>query len=394
MRRIVFVTGGSFPPTKKANGIATLNYSIVKHLHEKDIQLKVYVVRSKELPSPALPFVNVLYRESGSIADALRIFTILAKDLGKGDIVTVDPCWYIRLYLSFLKRVKGFKLVSIFGGKPFAELEHRYLKISKGFLINKIKYALLFHGMRFSIKSCDAVIVAGENVKADVALHGIKEEKIFVTPNGVDIEKFSSSVPKSKELLGYAKGRKIVMFYGVLDEWHGARKFVEILETLDRDYKGFIGVIVGSGPLRDEMERFVREKGLSGKVLFLGFVDEKRLLESISTADILLFPFQEMGGLPQVVLESMAMEKAVIATKVSSIADEIESGRNGFVHEKGDDAGIVETLKRLLEDDALRIKVGRNAREFVERNCDWRVRIENYIRVYRELGYVTGSSIS
>ncbi len=90
-------------------------------------------------------------------------------------------------------------------------------------------------------------------------------------------------------------------------------------------------------------------------------------------------------GLPNVLLEAMALEVPTVATRVAGIPRVIEHGRNGFLHEPGDAVGLEHNLKRLLSDAALRVTLGAGARRTVEERFSFAVRMAKIRAIYADL---------
>ena len=87
-------------------------------------------------------------------------------------------------------------------------------------------------------------------------------------------------------------------------------------------------------------------------------------------------------GLPNVVLEAMAMDVPVIATKVAGVPRLIQDGANGLLIEPGSTQGLVDALIRLHGDAALRAHLAFSARETVERNHSFGVRMNRICTLY------------
>jgi glycosyltransferase involved in cell wall biosynthesis len=117
----------------------------------------------------------------------------------------------------------------------------------------------------------------------------------------------------------------------------------------DREYVDF---------LRAETRRLDIEQ----QVDFAGILDEKRLLEELSRAAVLVLPsYQETA--PMVIQEAMASGVPVIATKVGGTSYQIVDEESGFLVDAGDVGALTDRLTRLFSNDDLRLKIGRTAKE-------------------------------
>jgi colanic acid/amylovoran biosynthesis glycosyltransferase len=123
-------------------------------------------------------------------------------------------------------------------------------------------------------------------------------------------------------------------------------------------------VLVGDGPERPALEQRVRASGASGSVRFLGAVGHHQVEATLRDADVFcLASFAE--GVPIVLMEAMAMERAVVASAVMGIPELIEDGVSGRLVRPGSLEHLFAVLMELAEDPEGRLRLGRAARERV-----------------------------
>ena len=129
-------------------------------------------------------------------------------------------------------------------------------------------------------------------------------------------------------------------------------------------------VIVGSGPLRKQLEEQAARLGLlPGVVEFKGTVAD--LAPVYQQADILVLT-SDWEGTPNVVLEAMASGLPVVATSVGGVCEIVRDGVTGYLVEPGQDSLMVERLVQLACNRQLRMEFGARTREFVEQHCSVR----------------------
>jgi glycosyltransferase involved in cell wall biosynthesis len=118
---------------------------------------------------------------------------------------------------------------------------------------------------------------------------------------------------------------------------------------------------LGTGSLRAELERQADHLGLKSAVRFVGYQPDVR--DWLALADLSVLPsFYE--GLPLAAVESLAMEKPVVATAVDGTPEVVLDGKSGFVVPPGDPARLAEAICRLLGDPELRQRMGRVGRQW------------------------------
>jgi glycosyltransferase involved in cell wall biosynthesis len=127
-------------------------------------------------------------------------------------------------------------------------------------------------------------------------------------------------------------------------------------------------VIVGEGPLEGALRALVTEKRLSERVLFVGHVPDADLPAYYQTCDVFVLPSiarTEAFGVVQI--EAMAAGKPVISTNLPTGVPWVnQDGVSGLVVTPGDRVALGDALRRLLEDAALRARLGEGARRRAE----------------------------
>nr|BCX01989.1 MAG: glycosyl transferase family 1 [Bacteroidota bacterium] len=136
--------------------------------------------------------------------------------------------------------------------------------------------------------------------------------------------------------------------------------------------------LVGDGPLRPEVERWVRERGLLDRVCLLGLRND--VPELLAQADMLLLP-SDWEGVPLVVLEAMAAGKPVVATRVGGVPELVEDGRTGLLVPPQDPEALAAAILRLAQDAELRREMGEAGRRRALERFD----IQKTARAYGEL---------
>lgn len=141
-------------------------------------------------------------------------------------------------------------------------------------------------------------------------------------------------------------------------------------------------LMIGDGEMRAAIEARARGLGIAGDVVITGLRQDVR--PCVAACDVLaLCSLTEAFSLAA--LEAMALARPVVHSDVGGAAEMIEPGRNGFLFPVGDTPSLVERLT-LLADRAVSTRMGRNAREVVERRFSERTMVDRYERLILELG--------
>ena len=134
---------------------------------------------------------------------------------------------------------------------------------------------------------------------------------------------------------------------GRLAEQKGQLLLVEASARLRDRGADFELVIVGDGPMREELEQLIDRLGLRDRVRITGFLDNRAVRRELEAARALVLPsFAE--GLPVVIMEAMALGRPVIATYIAGIPELVEPGRNGWLIPAGAVEPLVEAMAEAL----------------------------------------------
>ncbi|NBC94834.1 MAG: glycosyltransferase [Deinococcus-Thermus bacterium] len=136
--------------------------------------------------------------------------------------------------------------------------------------------------------------------------------------------------------------------------------------------------LVGSGPAEDELRRRFADT----PTVFTGYLSGDDLAAAYASADVFAFP-SDTETLGFVAMEAMASGVPPVGARAGGVPDVIRHGENGLMFTPGDLGDLTEQLRRLLTDDVLRRRLGRQAREDMERH-GWRASTEALVGFYHE----------
>jgi glycosyltransferase involved in cell wall biosynthesis len=159
-----------------------------------------------------------------------------------------------------------------------------------------------------------------------------------------------------RESLGFRKDDVVILFAGKLVDKKRPFDLLKAYEKITVPGKGLL--FVGDGPLRQGLEAYSREKGMSG-VSIVGFKNQTELPAYYAAADVFVLPsgLGETWGL--VVNEAMcAGLPVVVSDLVGCSPDLVEPGENGYVYKCGDVAQLAEKLGSLIVSPEARLRMG------------------------------------
>jgi glycosyltransferase involved in cell wall biosynthesis len=205
--------------------------------------------------------------------------------------------------------------------------------------------------------------------------------KLHVIHNGVDSKRFSPENSKNFQMLDEIQN-SIVLFSSRLTVAKGVHYFIHAIPKILKKTKDVHFVFSGAGP-KEHWIGLLRKLNVDKSFYtFLGYIDYKLLPSLYAKADIFVAP-SLYENLPLRILEAMSCESAVVASNICAIPEAITNGENGMLISTGNIDELVKVTTMLLEDDELRSRLGKNARQKVIENFSWDVIAEKTVDAYK-----------
>ncbi len=214
--------------------------------------------------------------------------------------------------------------------------------------------------------------------------YDIEQSKVRIVPNGVDIDKFKPMDTKGVRQQFGLGNELCVLFVGSLIPRKGLPFLVEAAKKVVKDQADTKFLIVGDGPLRNQLSDSLDTANLSGNFKFIGNLKDDVLPLVYNCADVFVLPsIQEGQGI--VLLEAQASSKPVVAFNIGGVNETVQNKETGFLVNRGNVDALADALLKLLTDRALREKMGSNGRKFVSENYTWDICAQKMLRVYSEV---------
>jgi glycosyltransferase involved in cell wall biosynthesis len=220
---------------------------------------------------------------------------------------------------------------------------------------------------RSIVRLADKVICVSPKLADELRRRGVSETKPAVVSNGCDTETFRPR-ENAKAELGWDESWNHVGFVGGLFDWHGVEQIVDSLaHVLEVEPRTKL-VIVGDGPLRDELEQQASDSGVEANVEFVGQVPHHRVPVFMSAFDVgTILKHPDIPGSPLKLYEYLACGTPVVATDDADF-DVVARNRVGATARYDDSREVAEAILRVLDaDDA---DISRQARS-VARDHSW-----------------------
>lgn len=247
----------------------------------------------------------------------------------------------------------------------------------------------LFNGMiaaRYGLKGLDGIIVSSQ-FQADQLRRLSIEPPIHVVPNGVNTTSFRPADVVERSLARQelkADGDPNILYYGHLSPWKGVETLIMALPTVFASHPEARLILshTSYGHGGPELRRLIWRLGLERRVIVVEPTDPGTLL---AAADVAVLPTASAIGTamhPNTLLEMMSSGVPVVSTSAGSNAEVVTDGSDGMIVRPNAPGELARALVRVVEDEPLRRRLGRQARRTAVERFDWGVVARGLSGVY------------
>ena len=287
-----------------------------------------------------IPFYRQLRLGLPAKRELLRLWTRQRPDIVH--IATEGPLGW-----SALKVARKLKLPI---STDFRTNFHAY---SQHYGIGWLRGAILAYMKKFH-NAAHATMVPTAALEGELAGSGFK--RLSVVPRGIDTGLFSPAQrrPQLRSSWGAAEQDRVMIYVGRLAAEKNLGAVIDSYRTLKLQYPDIKLVLVGDGPMRNELEQKHPD------IIFAGFRVGQDLAQHYASADMFMFASKtETFG--NVTIEAMASGLAVVAFRHAAAGELIASGVNGMLADPSDDLGFAAAAQVLLQDPSHMRAIGQRA---------------------------------
>jgi glycosyltransferase involved in cell wall biosynthesis len=233
----------------------------------------------------------------------------------------------------------------------------------------------------------DFVVTSGNQIREElINSNNLNPGKIVSIPAGVDTEHFDiNRVSGTKVLQEFNLNGAfpIIGVVAVLRSWKGHRYLIESLPDIVARYPQVKILIVGNGPQWNNLQNQIRELGLDNHVIMTGFRDD--VPEIIAALDIFVLPSVASEATSQVIPQSLAMGKPVVATNTGGLPEIVENNVTGLLIPPRDCNAIANAIIKISENREEAEKMAIRGRERILRDFTFKGMIDRTTEVYYNL---------
>lgn len=222
-----------------------------------------------------------------------------------------------------------------------------------------------FGNKRFKyLARADAIVAVSSFTKNALLALGLASNRVHLIENAVDTTRFSPGcIDQSFVQRWNLTGKRIVVSIGRLIPRKGFDQTIRAWRSVLAEHPDAHLLIIGAGPQRKELEEMIVDNDLQQAVTLTGPLSESDLISAYRSAEFFIMPNRTMPdgdteGFGLVFLEANACGRSVIGGRAGGAVEAIKDGETGLLVDGNSVHQISDAIKRLLDDDQLRMQMG------------------------------------
>lgn len=210
-------------------------------------------------------------------------------------------------------------------------------------------------------RACDQVISPSLGMRAVLERFGV-DVPVQVVPNGVDLARFQEPAqPLERSQFGFTPQDVLLIYTGRLGPEKNLRFLLRSFAGAAQAYDHIGLILVGDGPEREELQEWISQVGISGRVCFIGMVPYEKIAAYLAMADAFVTASVTEVH-PLSVIEAMAAGLPVLGIQSPGVGDTVEDGVTGWLAPEADLAAFTAKMVRLVTDHDQRREMAVQAR--------------------------------
>jgi len=358
LHSVIMVLENGYPMSKGGGAEKQVN-TIGQEIKEHDWDVKILcpmVSYASQVPEELVNGISVhrikypKIRILGGIFMLISLAMYLIKHRSSYEVIHVHIASNMAAVCSLIGKILN---------KPVLIKLTGWTEIQNGILDEKVTPRIFL--LKWAIRKATHYQATSQQIASLLVERGFDNKKINLIPNAVDTDRFN--LPEKCTAPSNVEADKIGIFVGRLVKEKNLELFFDCFSKVFSDQDSVSLIIVGDGYLKEELEAYVDELGISAKVHFLG--PKSDVEKYISMADFGILP-SLYEGLSNTLLEYMASGIPVLGSKVSGTEDIIKDGKNGWLFNSENRTELISCLTELKNTDTKKLsKMGLNGRDYI-----------------------------
>jgi glycosyltransferase involved in cell wall biosynthesis len=394
------------PQIEKGGGQSIQALNLAENLNKKNNNVYVLTFKSKvskrELPRSWSKFPKF------SFNIILNYTTVLIAPFLVGKVKKLIVEWKIDIIQSFDPHVTNFLAICL--GKSlnipvFCRIGGKYRefyedKLIKGNFLQKFLYYIKIPSLLLMIIEYYTI----KNIKALISncsylLNSLKQSFLMrnlnfnwtVIPNGVDLDRFSLNEERILDHLEDDRKRNILLYVGRIEDYKGIDTLIQAVDIVRKRIPDVYLLLVGNHHYNESyytnLRKRITQLKLSQHINFVGEKPHSEIPSYLKIAKIVILPSYSAvrpiyEGCPNVVLEAMASERLVIASKVGGVPEIIQNNKTGLLFEPKQSFQLADLIISSLKNPERVQELVANGRKFIIENHAFEIIVKKYLELY------------
>lgn len=236
-------------------------------------------------------------------------------------------------------------------------------------------------------RSVTKVVTTGESLRAELIKQlDLLPNHVVSIPSGVDLDHFnratSCNVSSLRESIGLPAGGKVIGIVATIRSWKGHDDLLTAFEKAAMVRDDLWLLIIGDGPYAPVFKEHVDASPYRERILMVG--QRQDIPELLTLLDIFVLPSYANEGVPQAVMQAMAMALPVISTHVGAINEVVNNNISGFLVTPRDTEALAARIIDLVDDPAKCREMGEQGRRIVEQQFSRVTMLDKMEAIFRE----------
>ncbi len=209
-----------------------------------------------------------------------------------------------------------------------------------------------------------------------------RPEQYHLIRSAIPIEQFDASLfdrSKLRQSLGIPEQALVIGFVGRFSPQKNPLDWIRVAKRIGQKEKDVFFLMVGDGPLREQVEEQLQLTGLRDRTILTGL---RRDIPSLLACMDIFVHTSLWEGLPRAIVQAMCMRLPVLAYSADGVQEIIQNGVNGYIFQPGEMDGIAEVCEQLVHHPELRKALGQRGRERVIQEFDLQKMIAQISALY------------
>ncbi|MCK5091199.1 MAG: glycosyltransferase family 4 protein [Gammaproteobacteria bacterium] len=253
-----------------------------------------------------------------------------------------------------------------------------------GWIANNIKGKIYISLDKIILRFFNRIISVSDAMRQQLVCSGVNLQKIKVIRNALVVENYQPDRGKQefRNELGLGLNINIIANIGRLSPEKGQDIFLRSAAEVVSKCKNVCFVLIGKGPEKEKLEKMAKDLGISQYVVFTGYRSD---MHSIYNSVDLVVQSSFTEGMPNVILESLLMGVPVLATRVGGTVEIVSHENTGYLIDPYSQRQLTNGIMNYMSDSKRHRVMAENGRDFVARNFDHKVRIDQLMNLYDEV---------